>query len=83
MKGTDELRTKSKMAGLAWLPMWSRSLNPLVMRSPVGSPFRSSRAFVATVVPILIDSIRLESMGDDRESFLPVSWIGNMRFWAQ
>ena len=47
---------KSKSFGLAWYPIRSKSRNPSVIRRSVRSPFRSSNAFVATVVPILTQS---------------------------
>lgn len=42
------------MCGRLWFPMWSRSRNPAVMARAKRSPFRSSSALVATVVPILM-----------------------------
>lgn len=49
--------TKSNIFGLDWLPMCRRSLNPLVMTRAILTPFLSSRALVATVVPMRIHSI--------------------------
>jgi len=40
--------TRSKMLGRDWLPMWRRSLKPVVTTRAVGSPWRSSNALVAT-----------------------------------
>ena len=51
------------MSGLDWFPMCRRSRNPDVMRRAHLSPCLSRSAFVATVVPILIQSIREESTG--------------------
>ena len=41
------------MSGRCWPPIRIASSNPAVITSTVGSPRRSSSAFVATVVPIL------------------------------
>ena len=41
----------------------SKSVKPAEMTSAIGSPFRSSNAFVATVVPMRMDSIRDVSIG--------------------
>ena len=54
------------MLGLAWLPIFSRSRKPLVVSSAHLSPRRSSKALVATVVPILIAAILLVSRGRSR-----------------
>ena len=43
--------------------MRSASAKPLVMTRTVGSPFRSSRALVATVVPSLTEPIRSAGTG--------------------
>ena len=45
---------RSKILGLVWFPISRRSLNPAVITIAVRAPFRSKRAFVATVVPIRI-----------------------------
>ena len=45
--------SSAKMSGRCWPPMRMASSSPAVMTSTVGSPRRSSSAFVATVVPIL------------------------------
>jgi hypothetical protein len=45
--------SSAKMSGRCWPPIRMASSNPAVMTSSVGSPRRSSSAFVATVVPIL------------------------------
>lgn len=43
--------------------MRSKSENPFVMQRRVGTPFLSRSAFVATVVPIRMDSIFLVGTG--------------------
>lgn len=50
------------MCGLAWLPMRRMSRKPLLVTRTIGSPLRSSKAFVATVVPIRIQPIRVVSI---------------------
>lgn len=48
--GFARLILRSKIFGRAWLPISSRSLKPLVIIRACFWPFRSRRAFVATVV---------------------------------
>ena len=70
--------TRSNKLGLAWFPICRRSLNPFVIASAILVPFLSSRAFVATVVPILIHSIWDTSTGWLAGIDFPVSWkVGN------
>jgi len=49
--------SRAKMSGRVWSPMAGRSAKPFVTARAVGSPFRSSRALVAMVVPIRIQPI--------------------------
>ena len=69
------LQTRSKMFGRAWLPMYSKSRKPCVITSAVLSPFRSSSALVATVVPIRIQSSWLVSSGSFAGRGVPVSYV--------
>ena len=54
---------RSNRRGRAWLPMRSRSPKPRLTTSRVRSPLRSSRALVATVVPIFTWSISPGGIG--------------------
>src|SRR6266581_4581150 len=49
---------RSKIFGRSWYAISSASANPAVMTSTVGSPVRSSSAFVATVLPSRTSAIR-------------------------
>jgi hypothetical protein len=51
------LISRSKILGRDWLPIKRTSLRPSLIRSATLSPFLSSKAFVATVVPILMLNI--------------------------
>ena len=72
-KHYSQLFTKSKMLGLAWFPMCSKSLNPFVIAKAILVPFLSNKALVATVVPIRIHSILDASIGMSAANFFPVS----------
>ncbi len=48
----------AKSSGLAWSPITRASAKPAVVTNRVRAPLRSSRALVATVVPILIAETR-------------------------
>ncbi len=52
--------------------MRKASAKPAVITNTVGSPFRSNRALVATVVPILIAAISWVGMGSS--SLIPINW---------
>ncbi|GMF03425.1 unnamed protein product [Ambrosiozyma monospora] len=54
---------KSKMLGLDWFPITKQSLKPLVVTRAQRAPFLSNKAFVATVVPNLKDSMFVVSNG--------------------
>jgi len=64
---------RSKMFGLLWFPIAKQSLKPFVTTMAMSSPFLSSKALVATVVPILILSIFEVSNGSPRTISLPVN----------
>ena len=63
--------------------MWRRSRNPLVIARAIRSPLRSRRAFVATVVPMRIHSMWLESIGSSLGNGLPSSCEGNETKWNE
>ena len=67
------LISRSKMSGLAWFPMARRSPNPSVTTSADRAPSRSSSAFVATVVPMRIHSMRSVGTGASRGIVSPVT----------
>lgn len=71
------LMSNSKILGRAWLPICSRSLNPLFTTRATGSPARSRRALVATVVPMRIHPICLVSTSPSGVSESVVSWDQN------
>jgi hypothetical protein len=50
-----------RIGSMQFIPIFSKSLKPLVIRSAQRSPFRSSRALVATVVPIRMLSTVMDS----------------------
>ncbi len=56
---------RANSSGRLCQPIFSASPKPLVMASRVGSPLRSSRALVATVVPIRTASTRPGSSGPE------------------
>lgn len=60
------------MLGLDWLPISRQSFNPLEISRQTLSPFRSKRALVATVVPILIDLISFVGISEPLLISLPV-----------
>mmetsp|Transcript_18458 Transcript_18458/g.58995 ORF Transcript_18458/g.58995 Transcript_18458/m.58995 type:complete len:211 (-) Transcript_18458:464-1096(-) len=70
---------RSKMSGLACDPMCSTSAKPLLTRSAVRAPSRSSSALVATVVPIRIHSIRDEFSRSPRGCGTPVAASSTLR----
>ncbi len=59
---------RSKSRGRFWYAMRRASRNPSVMTRTVGSPRRSSRALVATVVPILTAATRSAGTGSSGAS---------------
>ena len=61
------------MSGLAWFPMASKSRNPSVTTSADRAPSRSRSAFVATVVPMRIHSMRSVGTGTSRGMEVPVT----------
>jgi hypothetical protein len=67
------LMLRSNNFGLVWSPMRSRSLNPFVTTKAHFVEFLSSKAFVATVVPILIDEMLLVSIFWPRGIDAPVA----------
>ena len=67
------LISRSKMSGLAWFPMARRSPYPSVTTSADRAPSRSSSAFVATVVPMRIHSMRSVGTGASRGIVSPVT----------
>lgn len=72
--GRLDTLTSWNILGLAWFPINSSSLKPLLITSAILAPFLSSSAFVATVVPILIDSMSEEFTFPSLSRVLPVSW---------
>ena len=54
---------RSKMRGRFWEAIRSASPKPSVITRTVGSPFRSSSALVATVVPSRTAAIRVAGTG--------------------
>lgn len=57
--------SKSKMRGLDWFPISSRSLNPRVTSRACCAPLRSKRALVPTVVDSRMTSIlSVESLSE-------------------
>lgn len=70
--------TRSNSPGRACVPMCSRSGKPRVTSKAVLSPCLSSKALVATVVPILIHPIREVSTGWSLEKVCPVSCYAGM-----
>ena len=60
---SGRLMSRAKRSGRVWYPILSTSAKPAVVTNNVGSPCRSRRALVATVVPILTVSIWSRGMG--------------------
>ena len=63
---SGRLISRSNILGRDWFPMNCRSANPFVVTKATLCPFLSSNAFVATVVPMRIESMRVVSTRDAR-----------------